>query len=55
VTMLRRGPLQVMYGVDARQDLEEISLDHLSGYENSRPCASQRRLHQLPNSTSMAR
>jgi GH15 family glucan-1,4-alpha-glucosidase len=33
----QRGPLQVMYGVDGRQDLEEISLDHLSGYENSRP------------------
>src|SRR6202008_3144864 len=32
-----RGPLQVMYGVDGRQELEEISLDHLSGYENSRP------------------
>jgi GH15 family glucan-1,4-alpha-glucosidase len=26
-----------MYGIDGRQDLEEISLDHLSGYENSRP------------------
>ncbi len=33
----QRGPLQVMYGVDGRRDLEEISLDHLSGYENSRP------------------
>jgi GH15 family glucan-1,4-alpha-glucosidase len=33
----QRGPLQVMYGVDGRQDLEEISLDHLSGYQNSRP------------------
>src|SRR5262245_34718723 len=33
----QRGPLQVMSGVDGRQDLEEISLDHLSGYENSRP------------------
>lgn len=31
------GPLQVMYGVDGRQDLDEISLDHLCGYENSRP------------------
>ena len=26
-----------MYGVDGRQDLDEISLDHLCGYENSRP------------------
>jgi GH15 family glucan-1,4-alpha-glucosidase len=33
----QRGPLQVMYGLDGRQDLDEISLDHLCGYENSRP------------------
>jgi GH15 family glucan-1,4-alpha-glucosidase len=33
----QRGPLQVMYGLDGRQKLDEISLDHLSGYENSRP------------------
>ena len=26
-----------MYGVDGRRDLEEISLDHFGGYENSRP------------------
>jgi GH15 family glucan-1,4-alpha-glucosidase len=32
-----RGPLQVMYGIDGTQKLEEFSLDHLSGYENSRP------------------
>lgn len=33
----QRGPLQVMYGLDGRQDLEEFSLDHLRGYENSLP------------------
>jgi GH15 family glucan-1,4-alpha-glucosidase len=33
----QRGPLQVMYGLDGRQKLDEISLDHLCGYENSCP------------------
>jgi GH15 family glucan-1,4-alpha-glucosidase len=33
----QRGPLQVMYGTDGRQKLDEITLDHLRGYQDSRP------------------
>jgi GH15 family glucan-1,4-alpha-glucosidase len=33
----QRGALQLMYGLDGKQKLEEICLDHLCGYENSRP------------------
>lgn len=31
------GPLSVMYSIDGRQELTETTLNHLSGYENSRP------------------
>lgn len=31
------GALQSMYGVDGRRELQETTLDHLSGYRGSRP------------------
>ena len=31
------GGMQIMYGIDGRRDLQESTLDHLSGYAGARP------------------
>lgn len=33
----QHGGIQIMYGMDGRQNLPEATLDHLSGYRGSRP------------------
>jgi len=40
--------LQIMYGIDGRKDLTESTLDHLSGWRDSRQCGGQRRLGPAP-------
>jgi len=37
VTEAEEGQLQIMYGIDGRAELEESTLDHLSGYEGAKP------------------
>ena len=34
---IAQGPLQIMYGVNGERELQESTLDHLSGYGGSRP------------------
>ena len=31
------GPLQIMYGIGGERELDEVTLDHLSGYDGARP------------------
>ena len=37
VAEAEEGRLQIMYGIDGEQELEERALDHLSGYDGARP------------------
>ena len=37
LTVGANSELQIMYGIDGRRDLTETTLDHLSGWRNSRP------------------
>jgi GH15 family glucan-1,4-alpha-glucosidase len=40
------APLQLMYAIDGRADLEEMTLDHLEGYRGSRPVRIGNAAHQ---------
>ncbi len=37
IDTVAQGPLQIMYGLGGERDLTEETLDHLTGYEGSRP------------------
>jgi GH15 family glucan-1,4-alpha-glucosidase len=37
VAEAEQGRLQIMYGIDGEAELTEVTLDHLSGYEDARP------------------
>ncbi len=46
----RDEPIQIMYGIRGEQTLTEETLDHLSGYENSRPVRiGNAAYHQVQN------